>query len=204
MIPRFVLFSHRSKDDDLRYISTHTPFTLRIGESFWIPSLRGRLAVSIESAYQAAKFALLGRVKDAIEILDCSAIEAERRGRDRLDLDLEIWTPLSFLIMGQLLRIRAGADARFREILIANRRRGLAHRHVACECSTGASRWSMRYERKSTAGPYEWVGENQLGRLLDQIGDELINLPIQGELGLWSGSSQEIIEGWLSNALLGL
>lgn len=204
-----VLFSNRSKDPDALYLSNHTDFVFRIGDSFAIPILRGRLAASVASAYESAKFAFQGAHEEAKAVLNCSPAEAERRGSRASfrqmglqPMDLDRWYPVSKMIMGQLIRYRAGADAHFRSLLTGNRRFKICHRYVAGR----GSRWGGWYRY----GSNEWVGENELGRLFDEIGDELNILPTgdldRGRLSttMFCGSSSLIVEGWLANALMGL
>lgn len=145
------------------------PGGLIIPEDFIIPSLRGTRYPSVENAFQACKYAISSRPEIADELSMCTSKIAKTLGsksgmrKNNTCIDVAYWNSLSYQCMYQLVQARVSCDDTFHSIL--KKYRGDGKRLYHFERSGAKSYWGGFFKNDTS----EWVGQNNLGRIMEKV-----------------------------------
>lgn len=166
-----VTFWSRSKDSDCRYLSNFetVPGGIPIPDDFLISQVRGRTFPSVENAFQACKYAFseLETCKNVFSELEvCSSKEAKSAGsktgmkKRNTVLDVHAWNTVSVKCMTDLLGVRYKTDSKFKAIIESTKSEGKLFYHIE---TRGGYIWGGCMKNG------QWVGQNRLGQILNQL-----------------------------------
>jgi predicted NAD-dependent protein-ADP-ribosyltransferase YbiA (DUF1768 family) len=123
--------------------------------------MRNRTFPSIENAFQACKYAFSDNPTVMTDLESCSPEEAKSAGsktgmkKRKTTLDVSMWNNVSFESMSELIQVRYYTDQRFARIVNEAKQDGKMFYHLETRGS------------KILGG--EWVGQNKLGHILNNI-----------------------------------
>ncbi len=143
---------------------------------------------SIEALFQAMKFLYLLHQSATVAAKEIQKLTEEKFGAKaksaggkgvfkRLGLVLDkSWTSVQNLVMKMAVEMRASVDKEYADKLIESSNQQFTWMHFEFR---GTKYWGGQFS-KATG---EWIGKNMLGKIMRQVGDELVESKLIRQVG---------------------
>jgi hypothetical protein len=157
-----ISFNSMSNNNYLKYLSNHTyaPGGITIQHDFPIKNMIGLVFPTIENAFQASKYAVLGNMSKIMEFTLISPTSAQNICRS-LKTNQE-WSKKSIEIMKSLIKGRCFTDFLFNGMIEEGQRNGHTFK---CIQEVGVySFWGGYFNGASSND--EWIGNNVIGKIM--------------------------------------